>query len=256
MENINSTVTKEMIVEGLKNLGLKTGDIVMVHSSLKSFGYVVGGVDTIIDALLETVGEQGTVVVPTLTGSDKLSPENPPVFDVKNTPCWTGKIPEVFRKRKEAIRSLHPTHSVAAIGALAKFLTENHERCITPCGKGSPYYKLAQMKGYVLLLGVDLRCCTLLHTVEELADLPYHMQKDWVFAKVIDERGKEQEVKVKIHLYGYERDFLKMEPLLLKEEAMKLGTIGKSSIRLIKADKLIKIALKQIKKDPNFLLKT
>ena len=92
-------ITKEIIINGLKELGLKQGDTVLVHSSLSSFGYVDGGADTVIDALLETVGKEGTVLVPTLTGSEHLSAENPPVFDVRNTPCWTGKIPETFRKR-------------------------------------------------------------------------------------------------------------------------------------------------------------
>ena len=134
-------LTKEDIKRGLKKLGLKKGDLVLVHSSLSSFGYVVGGANTMIDALLETVGHKGTVVVPTLTGSEKLSVNNPPVFDPENTLCWTGKIPETFRKRKEAIRSLHPTHSVAAIGAMAKELLRDHEKSITPCGESSPYRK-------------------------------------------------------------------------------------------------------------------
>lgn len=253
--NQEPKVTKETIKEGLKQLGLKKGDMILVHSSLSSFGYVAGGTDAVIDALLEVVGKEGTIVVPTLTGSAELSPQNPPIFDVHNTVCWTGEIPETFRSRKEAIRSLHPTHSVAAIGAQARFLTKDHEKSITPCGKGSPYCKLAELGGYVLLLGVGLQVCTLFHTVEELAELPYHMQKDWVLAKVIDERGNKREIKIKIHLYGLQRNFPRMEPLLLGKGAMKTGTIGKSTVRLINADKLVKITLAKLKKDPYFLLK-
>jgi len=250
-----STVRKQAIVDGLGMLGLKEGDIVLVHSSLSSFGYVEGGVDTVIDALLEAAGKEGTIMVPTLTGSPELSCENPPVFDVRNSPCWTGKIPETFRKRQEAIRSLHPTHSVAAIGAKAEFLTQGHEKCISPCGQGSPYHKLAQSKGYILLLGTTLHSCTIFHTAEELAEVDYVLQDGWVLAKVIDKNSNEMRVRIKIHRYGNERDFARMEPILLKEEVMKTENIGKSTVHLLKADRLLQITLRQLKNNSGFLLK-
>lgn len=248
-------VTKEAIQNGLIQLGLRPGATVLVHSSLSSFGYVSGGADTVIDALLEVVGKDGTVMVPTLTGSERLSASNPPVFDVRHTPCWTGIIPETFRKRTEALRSLHPTHSVSAIGAQAKFLTEGHENCITPCGVNSPYHKLALVNGCVLLFGVDLNCCTLFHTVEEFANSPYHLQPEWVVAKIIDYVGIERRVKIKLHRYGSERDFPKMEPILLKEQAMSTGKIGRAIVRLINAKMLIELTLQKLVEDPEFLLK-
>jgi aminoglycoside 3-N-acetyltransferase len=125
-------VTRMMISDRLRSLGVKNGDILLVHSSLSRFGHVEGGADAVIDGILDAVGTEGTVLVPTLTGSDKLSPANPPIFDVLNTPSWTGIIPETFRKRPEAVRSLHPTHSVAAIGKKAREITANHEKCNTP----------------------------------------------------------------------------------------------------------------------------
>ena len=103
-------VSKSDIEKRLREIGIKEGDKLLVHSSLSSFGYVEGGADTVIDALIESVGFEGTVLVPTLTGSAELSPQNPPVFDVLISPCWTGKILESFRSRKNARRSYHPTH--------------------------------------------------------------------------------------------------------------------------------------------------
>ena len=77
------------------------GDIILVHSVLSSMGYVEGGAATVIDALLETVGEDGTVVMSSLTGwSD--------AFDSTTTPSAVGRISEEFRKTKGAVRSLHP----------------------------------------------------------------------------------------------------------------------------------------------------
>jgi len=87
---------------------------VLVHSSLSSLGCVEGGADAVIDALLDVLGPGGTLVVPTLTGTESLSAENPPRYDPDATPCWTGRVPETLRRRPGAMRSLHPTHSVAA----------------------------------------------------------------------------------------------------------------------------------------------
>jgi aminoglycoside 3-N-acetyltransferase len=243
------------IVEGLTKLGMGQGDAVLVHSSLRSFGYVDGGADAVIDALLETVGPSGTIMVPTLTGSEKLSVKNPPIFAPSATRCWTGRIPETFRKRPEAIRSRHPTHSVAAIGKDAEYLTRGHERCVTPCGIGSPYWKLAVIGGYILFLGVGLGCNTTFHTVEELANAPYHMQPEWVDAKIINDDLRVEVVRVKIHLYGPERDFERMEPTLLSRGIMKLGRVGRADVRLVRAKPMIDLALRFLESDPKFLLK-
>ncbi len=248
-------ITKEIIINGLKELGLKQGDAVLVHSSLSSFGYLDGGADTVIDAILETVGNEGTVLVPTLTGSEKLSAENPPVFNVRDTVCWTGKIPETFRKRATAIRSLHPTHSVAAIGAKAKYFTDDHEKCVTPCGQNSPYHKLAKAGGYILFLGVDLCCCTLFHTVEEFADVDYVCQKEWVTATTVDYKGIEHRIKIKIHKYGDERDFTKIEPMLIEKKILVKGKVGKADVRLLNASKVLELTTEILKTKSDFLLK-
>lgn len=252
---VNDTaVTKQTIIDGLDSLGLTRGDTVLVHSSLSSFGHVEGGANTVIDALIEIVGVGGTVMVPTLTGSAELSSSNPPVFDARDAKCWTGVIPETFRQRPEALRSLHPTHSVAAIGPKSACLAAGHEESITPCGESSPYYRLAQLKGYVLMLGIGLQSCTLFHTVEELAGSSYVIQDDWVVARVTDLDGNRKQVKIKIHLYGPDRDFPKMEAALLATGAMKMTTIGCATVRLIAADQLLAMALDAVRGDPDYLL--
>src|SRR5262249_48798186 len=117
------------IADGLRDLGVRHGDKLLVHSSLSRFGYVVGGAKTVIQALLHAVGVEGTVLVPTLTGTHRDSPEHPPHFDVRTTPCWTGKIAEVLRQWPGALRSLGPTHSVAGLGVDAPHLLAGHEDC-------------------------------------------------------------------------------------------------------------------------------
>jgi aminoglycoside 3-N-acetyltransferase len=156
-------VTKGEIKEGLTNLGLKKGDIVGVHSSLSSFGYVEGGADAVIDALTETVGEQGNIVMSTHSANlseDKRTPEEKAMgvswlckilpCDPDTTPVRTGIIPETLRKRRGVFRGSHPSNSVAALGPKAKELSEG-------------WHRLLELDGHILLIGVGLDRCTAMH---------------------------------------------------------------------------------------------
>jgi len=120
---------------------------------LRSFGPVDGGANAVIDGLLEALGPEGTLLVPTLTGHRGLSPENSPHIDLRTAPCWTGTIPETLRQRPGAVRSVHPTHSCAAIGQRAAALTRDHHISPTPCGITSPYFRNALAGGYIAMVG-------------------------------------------------------------------------------------------------------
>ena len=135
------------LTEGFRSLGLTEGDTLIVHSSLKSLGYVHGGARTVIESLLTVIGQAGTLVVPTLTGKREDSPNCPPVFDVRKTPCWTGIIPETVRNMDGVTRSLHPTHSVAALGSRKLAMTSGHEDSASPCDAKSPFFKNAVTGG-------------------------------------------------------------------------------------------------------------
>lgn len=244
-------VTKEGIVKGLRKLGLKPGDVVLVHSSLSSLGIVVGGAEAVVDALLEAVSPGGTVMVPTLTGSP-LDKVRPPVFDPRRTPCWTGRIPETFRKRPEAVRSRHPTHSVAAIGPKAGEFLEGHEYCETPCGPDSPYGRLMRRGGKILFIGVDLRCNTSYHGLEEEAGAPYVVTKEPVEARIVNPDGSVEVVRIKVHPWGTPRDFTITEPILLEGGAMRLGLVGEAVCRLVDAQRMRKLILPLLQQDPWF----
>ena len=240
-------VTWREIAEGLRELGLERGSTVLVHSSLSSFGYVVGGAEAVIKALVEVVGEEGTVVVPTLTGSIRDCPENPPVFS-PDKPCWTGRIPETLRRMPGAIRSLHPTHSVAALGAGAEDLVRGHERCWTPCGEGSPYVKLARGGGYILFLGVTLESNTTFHAAEELAQVRYHLQLEPVRCRIATPEG-ERTVECMIHAYGTPRAFADLEDELEREGILARGRIGRATVRLVRAGEMLDYTVKLLRGD-------
>lgn len=132
-------VLKQDIIKKLKELGLKSGDTVMVHTSLKNMGYVCGGAQAVIEALIETVGEEGTIMMPTQSWKNldpdtgvhwdadeedwPLIREYRPAYDKNLTPTNTmGAVAEMFRQIPGSIRSEHPARSVCAYGKNAEYL--------------------------------------------------------------------------------------------------------------------------------------
>jgi aminoglycoside 3-N-acetyltransferase len=161
----------------LVSLGIRPGDTIMVHSSFDRFEAFRGTPTDVIDVLMGIVGPAGTVMMPTIpfTGSAVDYVRGGPVFDVRRTPSQMGLLPELFRRRADSVRSVHPTHSVAAAGRLAASITRGHASTATPCGVGSPYHALLEHDGRILLLGTGIRALTFYHAVEEILEpsLPF-----------------------------------------------------------------------------------
>lgn len=248
-----SNITKQDIVNGLREGGLHAGCCVLLHSSMSSLGRVEGGADTVIDAFLEIIGEKGTLVVPTLTGDETLCAAKPPVFDVKESKCWVGIIPETVRKRAEAVRSLHPTHSAAAIGPMAHELTKRHINSTTPCDEISPYGLMAQLdEAFIVLLGVDHESDTTLHHVEELAGSDYHMQPEPVLATIKDGDAETTRTTF-LHIYGQERDFCAVEEPMIQRGYQKNVQIGNATVRFARTKPLVQLTLAALRANPRFL---
>ncbi|MCF8107511.1 MAG: AAC(3) family N-acetyltransferase [Desulfohalobiaceae bacterium] len=162
-----------MLLRDLVSLGLQEGDLVCVHSSLKGFGHLVGGAMTVISAINEVIGPQGTLVMPTFNGGQSTFAyvsSNPEPFDPESTPATTGQLPNLFRQLPNTLRSLHPTHSVAASGPLADRITESHHLSTTPFGDETPYARLVTLKAKVLLLNTNGN--SILHRLQEMVDWP------------------------------------------------------------------------------------
>ena len=175
--------TLDSLRRELPALGLSTGMTVMVHSSLGKVGWTVGGPVTVIRALLDVLGPEGTLVLPAespqisdpSTWNDtRVKPEwhdtireHLPIFDPLTTPTTMGTIPEAFRTFPGTLRSNHPLVSVCANGPLAREITADHslEFCE---GKGTPFEKLYTLGSYTLLLGVGFNRCSSLHYAESL----------------------------------------------------------------------------------------
>ena len=239
------------LAEGFHDAGIERGDHILVHSSLSSLGWVDGGADAVIDALLACVGESGTVLFPTLTGCPDDSREHPPVFDARHTRCWTGSVPETARSREGAVRSLHPTHSLAAIGELAQWITADHELVRSPCGFGSPYDKLADIAGKIALVGVSQAANTSFHHAEEVAGCPYVLLPDPVDLSLIDATGGQVRMRgTYLHRWGPKRDFETFELAMIDYGICRAGQVGDAAVRVMDAMLLRMFLVRKLFEDP------
>lgn len=181
-------VTPKDMKTAFKEIGVQKGQVIMVHTSLSSLGYVCGGAQSVIEALLESVGDEGTILMPTQSWKN-LDPETGvywqepeewwpvireyiPAYDKRITPTNTmGAVPEMFRQWPGTLRSDHPARSVAAWGRYAQYLTENHDLSDI-FGDGSPIGRLYELDGLVLLIGVGYDKNTSLHLADVRAEYP------------------------------------------------------------------------------------
>lgn len=168
---------KEKIKQDLSALGIQPGDVVLMHSSFKSLGQVEGGAQTFFEAFLELLGDEGTLVLPAL--SFNTVTKETPLFDRNETPGCVGYLSEYFRTNVPGVvRSMHATHSCCAIGKYAQELIKDHEKDETPVGENSPFRKLPNYNGKILMLGCGKFCNTSMHGVEELTKPPYLLDFD------------------------------------------------------------------------------
>jgi aminoglycoside 3-N-acetyltransferase len=192
----NPKISRSELLSVLRNeLGVRQGDTVFVHSSMRSL-YLDFDKKEVLDVLKEAVGTAGTLAFPCWhfnTRAEDFIRENDPVFDIRNSPSAMGKIPDEVRLDPAAFRSFHPTNSVVAIGKNARQLTEGHETGIYPCGEQSPFYKLIGLKAKVIGIGVTVDNLTFVHTVEDTMPekFPIKTRNEEVFeCKCIDSGGQ------------------------------------------------------------------
>jgi aminoglycoside 3-N-acetyltransferase len=179
-----SPITRSVIAQGLRDAGVVEGGTLMVHVRLSAFGWVVGGIDTVVHALLDAVGPDGTLMA--FCGWDDspyhvdLWPDRwqtaygeMPAFDPETSSARRdfGRFPERLRTWPGALRSTHPEVSFTAIGPAAAGLLAASDDA-DPWGKTGPLGQLVAANGQVLLLGAPLDTLTLCHHAEAIAEVP------------------------------------------------------------------------------------
>ena len=255
-------VLKEDLIKGLKELGVKKGQSVMVHTSLKSLGFVCGGAQIVIEALMECITDEGNIIMPTQSWKNldpsygvhweepkewwDLIRENWPAYDKDITPTNTmGQVAEMFRRWKGTFRSDHPSRSVAAWGKDAEYIVKDHDLSDI-FGETSPLAKLYDMDGYVLLIGTDYDKNTSIHLADVRANYPSkHMEKN---SSAMFVNGKREWVTYET-LYVDGEDFIDIGKAFEEEVDVKKVKVGNAVVRFMRQRDIVDFAVKWIEKN-------
>lgn len=252
-------IIKEDIVNALQQLGVKNGQNIIVHTSMKSFGFVCGGPQIIIEALIDLVGKDGTIVMPTQTWKNMdplygvhweeprewwgIIRDNWPAYDKNITLTNTmGAVSEMFRKWPGALRSDHPVRSFAAWGKNAKHLISNHDLSDI-FGESSPIAKLYDLDGYVLLLGTGYDKNTSIHLADERANYPSKRMEENSCAMMKD--GERKWVTYST-LYVDGEDFIDIGIDFEKKYGIKKIKIGNADVKFMRQREIIDFAVEWI----------
>ena len=220
-------VTRDDIFIAIRSLGVRGGDLMIVHSSYKSLGPrgVEGGPAAVVDALVAAVSPGGTLFVPTYSyGND--------AYDPATSPSCDGVITEFLRQRPDAVRSLHPTHSVAGVGPEAMSILEGHER-VHAFARGSPLWRLWERDAWVLLVGVGHFANSAAHVAEELLEMPY-----------LDRRRRARVIRSGEVLAAPMR----------ARGAIREGIVGNAKLQLMRAREVVEVTVEALRRNPTSLL--
>ena len=248
---MNKTDFIDSFSANLRALGVRPGGVLLVHSSLKSMGNVPGGPETVIQGLVKTLGDAGTLLLPSLTYETVTRQK--PVFDIRSTPSCVGAITEYFRTRPGTLRSLHPTHSVCAVGHRAEELLAEHALDSTPCGTHSPFRLLPEVRGQILMLGCGLRPNTSMHAIEELVIPPYLFNPPITYT-LTNQYGKTYQKRyITLNFVSWLQRYDRVSEVL-NRSSLHTGIIAGAKTYLIEARSLWKSALSTLKNDPFFFV--
>jgi aminoglycoside 3-N-acetyltransferase len=230
--------TKERIREDLGELRVLPGDSLIVHASLRGIGKVEGGADSVVEALLETVGPEGTIMVPAFRARDgeNDSPDPAPL----------GALAERIALHPDAKLSAHPILSFSAIGRNAEFLT-SEAPLHYPLGTNSPLARLYQLNGGILLLGVGHEASSALHLAEVWADAPY-ARRPASFA------GEDGELVEMMGSPECSQGFGKIEPVLRQARILREGYVGNAPSQYMRMQYAVTMAIEMLRGNPESLL--
>ena len=244
-------LTFEELADNFRALGVKKGDTLLIHSSYKSFGGVDGGPQTVINALLEVLGEEGTLLMPTFNfdfckGAD---------WDVRETPSQMGFMTNLVRTDPRAKRVFHPIYSFAVIGKYAEAF--GALRYKSSYGATSAFAKLCRLDGKIMVIGLSYNdSMTFFHHIEELQGVDYRYLKDFT-GKITDWDGNTTENTYQMLVrdldMGVRTMVDPMGALLEKVEISKVRKIGEADVKLMKANEVFEFTAREMRRDPHLL---
>ncbi len=240
-------IYKADIIKALRNCGVKKGDVIFVHSDISAFGKLSTFdaaflLKTLADALKESVGSNGTIIMPTFTYSFT---ENKP-YDKSNSKSKVGILTEYFRKQPDVSRTIHADHSVAIWG--------RHRNELLKIGKDtfdkdSIFGKLHKLNGKIVFFGAPFQSCTFLHYIEQMHKVPYRYMKK-IRGKIIDgNKEYEDEITFYVKYVIFFTHLSNLEKHLLDKKLLKEVGLGHGKISMVEADAFFKEGQKLLDKD-------
>ncbi len=227
------------VADQLRALGVREGGVLLVHTSFRAVRPIEGGPDGLIDALLDALGTEGTLAMPSWTGDDDTP------FDPTATPAAAdlGVVAETFRRRPGVARSPH-LFAFAAMGPRAADIVDT-PLPLPPHAPESPVGRVRDLNGQVLLLGVGHDADTTLHLAELIAGVPYRIPKH---VTVLD-GGRPKRIEYGENDHCCER-FALADDWLRAAGAQAEGPVGSAHARLIAARDIVDAALIRLEHDP------
>ncbi len=230
------------LLNQLERLGVRSGGVLLVHTSFRAVRPVADGPLGLIEALRAALGPAGTLVMPTMTAGKSI-------FDPKTTPTkGMGVTADLFWPQPGVIRSTHPAGSFAAQGPRAEELCAP-QPLSPPHGPDSPVGRVHDLDGQVLLLGVGYDACTTLHLAESLAGVPYSV----FHSCVVEVDGSPRTVMIPETDHCCQR-FALAEGWLAERGLQRKGRVGHGTARLCQARELVVVAVERLKRDPLIFL--
>ena len=243
------------ILEALQSCGTFTDDLLLVHSSLSACGSIEDGPATVISALRSWISHRAVLALPTHTWSYPDKTGVAPIYDYTSTPSLVGAITNYYWPQSGVVRSLHPSHSLAASGPGAEELCAGHESCETPCGAGTPYQRIAEGYSSVLMFGATLDSYTLFHTAEDTAHVPYLYAPEQVTLRTRRKDGVIQSIKMWRQDMTVARRFAATVDWLSEQGLVVRRKLGLGELLFIpNAKALHEMMVEMLRRDPLFLV--
>ncbi|HEY8490216.1 MAG TPA: AAC(3) family N-acetyltransferase [Dehalococcoidia bacterium] len=237
-------IDEETLADDLRSLGVPRGGVLLVHMSLREVGWVDGGPMAVIQAFRKALGPEGTLVMPAATGARRDEP-----FDPRFTPTrGMGAVAERFWREPGALRSNHPTSSMAAEGPRAEEIVREHP-LNEPAGPHSPVGKVYDLDGWVLLLGVDQTANVTVHLGEHLGGAPYRV-KQWATVWQGDKTAH-RTLEVIEHCH---RGFARVEEPLRDRAPVYEGLVGQARAVLVRSRDVAETAAELVRENPTVFL--
>jgi len=236
-------MSKRQIVEQLRALGVSAGDVLLVHTSFRAVRPLEGGPTGLIEALEQSIGPHGTLVMPSWTGSDEE------VFEPATTPASPdlGVVADTFWRQAGALRSAHP-FAFAASGPRASVVTSD-PLPLPPHAPQSPVGRVHDLDGLVLLLGVGHDANTTIHLAEILSNVPYRVMKSCT----IERDGRPERVEYGENDHCCQR-FALLDDWLRARGLQSEGPVGHAHARLMRARDVVSVVCEQLATDPLLFL--